>query len=58
MVHRQHFVDGIYICIYINIFCPLSRASLKGQATETIAPFMYFGGFIESSNISKRTEIK
>lgn len=58
MVHSKHLMDGIYICIYINIFWSLSRASLEGQATGTIAGFMYFGGVTESFNVSKSTEIK
>lgn len=44
--------------IYITIFWSLSRASLEGQATETTAPFMYFGEAKESFNISKSIEIK
>lgn len=50
-------MEGIYICTYINIFGPLSRASLEGQAAGIIAPFMYFGGVIESFNTSKSIEI-
>lgn len=58
MVHNKHSMDGNYICIYTNIFWSLSRASLEGRATENTAPFMYFGGVIESFNISKSTESK